>query len=164
MNKKQWTVTLYLMGVAMTLGGVLVLGILVAPVIFHSSALLPELLGRYEEGMLMGEIFRRFSYWAYFMALVILAFEINEYRHRRRDKWAGMGGLLSTATLVMFAAVYVPRILAAQAQGPDATMTEAFEALHRGSELDFKILAVSLIVLFVRRMQLMFLPAGAPKA
>ncbi len=160
MTKKQWAVTLYLLAVAMTLGGVLVLGILVAPVIFHSSDILPvALMGRYEEGFLMGEIFRRFAYWAYFMGTVILVFEALEYRHRRRDKWAGMSALLSIATLLMFAAVYVPKILAAQAEGPAATMSDAFASLHAASELDFKILALSLAVLFVRRMQLMFLPA-----
>ncbi len=159
MNAKQWNVTLYLTAVAATLGGVLVLGILVAPVIFNSGAYLPDgLLGRYEEGMLMGEIFRRFSFWAYFMAAVILVFEGNEYRHQRRDKWAIMSGLLAVATLLLFAAVYVPKILAAQAEGADATTTAAFASLHNGSELDFKILAAALLALFVRRMQLMFVP------
>jgi len=159
MNLKQWNVTFYLMAVAATLGAVLVLGIFVAPVIFHSGALLPaNLLGRYEEGILMGEIFRRFSYWAYAMSLVMLVFEINEYRRQRRDKWAIMGALLSVATLLMFAAVYVPKILAMQAQGADVTASEAFASLHSASELDFKILAAALIMLFVRRMQLMFVP------
>jgi len=161
MNMKQWSVTLYLLLVAGTLGAVLVLGALVAPVIFNSGAFLPDaLLSRYEEGMLMGEIFRRFGYWAYAMAAVVLAFEINEYRRFRRDKWAIMSALLGVATLLMFAAVYVPRILAMQADGPDATASEAFASLHTGSEIDFKVLAVALILLFVRRMQLMFVPSG----
>jgi len=159
MNMKQWNVILYLMAVGVTLGGVLVLGILVAPVIFNAHALLPNnLLGRYEEGMLMGEIFRRFSFWAYGMAAIMLVFEINEYRRMRRDKWAIMTALLCVATLLMFAAVYVPKILAMQAMGPDTTASEAFTSLHSASELDFKILAAALIVLFVRRMQLMFVP------
>ena len=162
MNAKQWNVTFYLMAVAATLGAVLVLGIFVAPVIFHSGALLPNnLLSRYEEGMLMGEIFRRFGYWAYVVAAVILVFEVNEYRRRRRDKWAIMSALLAVATLLMFAAVYIPKILAMQAEGPDATATEAFASLHSASELDFKILAAALIVLFVRRMQLMFVPQAS---
>jgi uncharacterized membrane protein len=160
MKTKQWIVTLYLMAVAVTLGGVLVLGIFTAPVVFHAHDLLQNhLLGRYEEGIVMGEIFRRFSFWTYIMAVVILAFEINEYRHQRRDKWAIMSALLSIGTLLMFAAVYVPKILAMQAQGPDMTASEAFASLHAASELDFKILAVALIVLFVRRMKLMFVPA-----
>ncbi|UFS63428.1 DUF4149 domain-containing protein [Sulfurimonas sp. HSL-3221] len=161
MNTKQWSVTLYLMTVAATLGAVLILGIVVAPVIFHSASILPtELLGRYEEGMLMGEIFRRFGFWAYAMAVIILVFEGNEYRRQRRDKWAIMSALLAVATLLMFAAVYVPKILSMQAEGADATGSEAFASLHSASELDFKLLAVALILLFVRRMQLMFLPSA----
>ena len=160
MNIKQWNVTLYLLAVAATLGGVLVLGILTAPVIFHSNSFVPNnLLGRYEEGLLMGEIFRRFGYWAYIMAAVILAFEINEYRRQRRDRWAIMSAMLSVATLLMFAAVYIPKILAMQAEGPAVTASESFAAVHSASELDFKILAVALIVLFIRRMRLMFVPA-----
>jgi len=159
MNVKQWNVTLYLMLLAATLGGVLVLGILVAPVIFHSAAVLPTaLLGRYEEGMLMGEIFRRFGFWAYAMAAVILAFETNEYRRQRRDKWAIMSALLAVFSLLMFAAVYIPKILAMQAMGAEATAGEAFASLHSASELDFKVLAVALIALFIRRMRLMFVP------
>lgn len=159
MNIKQWNVTLYLLAIAATLGAVLVLGMLTAPVIFNSSAFLPmAMLDRYNEGMLMAEIFRRFGFWAYFMSLVIIAFEINEYRRRRRDKWAIMAGMLTVGTLVMFAAVYTPKILEMQAEGPAATMSEAFASLHSASELDFKVLAVALIVLFVRRMQLMFVP------
>jgi len=161
MNTKQWNVTLYLLMVAATLGAVLVLGIFVAPVIFHSGAFVPgDLLSRYEEGMLMGEIFRRFGYWAYAMALVILIFEGSEYRRRRRDKWAMMSALLAVATLLMFAAVYIPKILAMQAEGADATASAAFASLHSASEIDFKLLAAALAVLFVRRMRLMFLPGG----
>jgi len=159
MNAKQWSVTLYLLAIAATFGAVLVLGIFVAPVIFHSAVFLPnDLLSRYEEGMLMGEIFRRFGFWAYAMAVIILVFEINEYRHQRRDKWAIMSALMGIATLLMFAAVYVPKILAMQAQGADATAGEAFASLHSASELDFKILALSLLALFIRRMRLMFVP------
>jgi len=34
-------------------------------------------------------------------------------------------------------------------------MSDAFEGLHTASEIDFKILAVALIVLFVRRVTLL---------
>lgn len=162
MNFKQWNVTFYLMLVTATLGGVLVLGIFTAPVVFHAHALVPDtFLTRFEEGLIMGEIFRRFSYWAYIMAVIIFLFEINEYRHQRRDRWAIMSALFSMASLLLFAAVYVPMILQMQALGEDATATEAFANLHNASELDFKLLAVSLIILFIRRMQLMFVPRQA---
>jgi hypothetical protein len=43
-----------------------------------------------------------------------------------------------------------------QALGAEATQSDACQALHIGSEIDFKILALALGILFIRRMRLMF--------
>jgi hypothetical protein len=55
----------------------------------------------------------------------------------------------------MFSAVYVPRILAMQSVGIEATTSDTFSKLHIASELDFKILAFGLIGLFIRRLMLL---------
>ena len=55
----------------------------------------------------------------------------------------------------MFSAVYAPKILAMQALGREATQSDTFANIHIASEIDFKILALSLIVLFVRRLMLL---------
>ena len=157
MSRKQWTVSLYLLFVAMTLGAVLVLGIFVTSVIFHSDAILTNvLLDRYNEGQLMAEIFRRFSYWGYFMVAVVSLFELSEYKHGRRDNITILSASVTIATLLLFNAVYTPKIIEMQAMGVEATQSEAFASLHSASEIDFKVLAVALGVLFLRRMQLMF--------
>lgn len=157
MTAKQWTVTLYLLLVAMTLGAVLTLGIFVTATLFHSDSYLAGvILGNYNEGVLMAEIFRRFSYFIYFMAAVVFVFEGNEYKHGRRDNYAMVSGFVVIVTSLLFSGVYTPKILEMQALGAEATQSEAFEALHLGSEIDFKFLAVALGVLFIRRMQLMF--------
>ena len=57
---------------------------------------------------------------------------------------------------MMFSAIYTPKILAMQALGAEATQSDAFQALHMGSEIDFKVLALALGVLFIRRKSLMF--------
>ncbi|MBU1643467.1 DUF4149 domain-containing protein [bacterium] len=159
MTSKQWTVTIYLLLVAMALGGVLTLGIFVAATIFHSDIYLAgALLDQYNEGILMGEIFRRFSYFIYFIALAVFAFEANEFKHVRRDNYAMVSGFIVIAASLLFSGVYTPKILAMQKLGAEATQSDAFNALHMGSEIDFKILAVALAVLFIRRMQLMFVP------
>ncbi len=76
MNKKAIIDVLYLLSIAMTIGAVLVLGVFVAAVVFHSEIFLTiPLLSRYEEGKIMGEIFRRFSYWGYVMAAIIAVYE-----------------------------------------------------------------------------------------
>jgi len=55
----------------------------------------------------------------------------------------------------MFSAVYAPKILAMQALGAEATKSDTFANIHIASEIDFKILAVSLLVLFIRRLMLL---------
>jgi len=157
MSRKQWTVSLYLLFVAMTLGAVLVLGIFVTSVIFHSDTVLSNvLLDHYNEGQLMAEIFRRFTYWGYVMAGVIALFEISEYKNGRRDTIVIITAFISIATLLLFSAIYTPKIIEMQAMGIEATQSDAFASLHTASEIDFKILALVLGVLFLRRMHLMF--------
>jgi len=77
------------------------------------------------------------------------------YKTGQRDKIAMISAFFIVATSLMFSAVYVPKILELQAMGREATNSDTFDALHVGSELDFKILAVTLLVLFVRRLMLL---------
>lgn len=98
----------------------------------------------------MGEIFRRFSYWAYAMAIVISIYEISRYKVMQIDTMAMLSAMGSIGTLLLFCGVYVPKILAYQAAGEDA-IDASFEALHKASEIDFKILLVALVILFGRR-------------
>lgn len=155
MNKKALIDVSYLLLVGMSAGAVAVLGIFVAAVVFHSEIYLTvPLLSRFEEGQIMGEIFRRFSYWSYFMAGVITLYEISRYKMMRIDKIAILSALGSVGTLLLFSAVYTPKILEYQAMGVTG-ISENFEALHKASEIDFKILFVMLLVLFGRRAYLM---------
>ncbi len=156
MNKKAVIDVTYLLLVGMTAGAVAVLGIFVAAVVFHSELFLSvPLLSRYEEGKIMGEIFRRFSYWGYIMAALITVYELSRYKVMQIDKIAILSALGSVGTLLLFSAVYTPKILEYQQMGEEATMQNNFEALHKASELDFKILLLMLLVLFSRRAYLM---------
>lgn len=156
MNKKVLIDTLYVLSIAMTAGAVLVLGVFVAAVVFHSEMFLSlPLLSRYEEGKIMGEIFRRFSYWGYFMAAVIALYEASRYKMMQIDKVSVLSAIGSIGTLLLFSAVYTPKILEYQSQGEAVMMDQGFEALHKASEIDFKILLATLLILFVRRTYLM---------
>lgn len=155
MQKKALIDVIYLLLIAMSAGAVLVLGAFVAAVVFHSELFLSvPLLSRYEEGKIMGEIFRRFSYWAYFMAAVIAVYEIARYKVMQIDKISILSAMGSISTLLLFSAVYVPKILEYQSRG-EAAIDESFESLHKASEVDFKILLIMLIVLFARRTYMM---------
>ncbi len=155
MKNKIYIDITYLLLIAMSAGAVLVLGVFVAAVVFHSEAYLTlPLLSRYEEGKIMGEIFRRFTYWSYFMAAVIAVYEVSRYKVMQIDKVAILSALGSIGTLLLFSAVYTPKILEYQARG-EAAIDESFEALHKASEIDFKILLLMLVILFSRRAYLL---------
>jgi len=141
---------------AASFGAVIVLGAFVAPVIFHTDRILSDMIiDNYNAGIIMGEIFHRFSYWVYILAFFVGIYEIVSYKKGNRD-YIVLGSALTTLfTSLMFSAVYAPRILELQALGAEATQSETFEKLHLASELDFKVLAVALLVLFVRRLMML---------
>lgn len=154
-NRKIYSDLVYLLILGMTIGAVFILGAFVAPVVFHSELYLSiPLLSRYEEGKIMGEIFRRFSYWGYIIATIIAIYEVSRYKVMQIDKISILSAFASIGTLLLFSAVYVPKILEYQTRG-EIAMDDSFEALHKASELDFKILLLALSVLFLRRAYLM---------
>ncbi len=146
----------YLLILASTFGAVLALGALVAPVIFHNQNLGMEVIvDRYNAGMMMAEIFYRFSYWIYFVAFYVTVYELYMYKIGQRDTYIFVSSVVVVFTSLMFSGVYSPKILAMQDLGREATQSDTFEAIHKASEIDFKLLAVALLVLFIRRLMLM---------
>ncbi len=146
----------YLIMLAASFGAVIILGAVVAPVIFHSDKILVDMtLDHYHSGVLMGEVFHRFSYWLYVVASGVLLYEAAMYKMGQRDAIAFASAVTVVFSSLMFSAVYSPKILAMQAIGVEATQSDTFQNIHMASELDFKILAVALVVLFVRRLMLL---------
>ena len=146
----------YLLVIAASFGAVIVLGAIVAPVIFHSDRyLVGMLIDHYNMGMLMGEIFRRFAYWTYFLAGFIALYEAYMYKRGQRDAILFGSAVTVIFSALMFSAIYVPKILMMQAIGKEATQSDTFANIHIASEIDFKLLAVALVVLFVRRLMLL---------
>jgi cytochrome c oxidase assembly factor CtaG len=146
----------YLIILAASFGAVIVLGAVVAPVIFHSDKILLSItLDHYNAGIIMGEIFHRFSYWLYFVAAFVVVYEIVKYKMGQRDALTLASAITVVFSSLMFSAVYSPKILSMQAIGVEATQSDTFSNIHIASEIDFKILALSLIVLFVRRLMLL---------
>ncbi len=145
--------TAYLMIIAATLGAILVLGIFTAPVVFNSA-----LLSHYEAGMIMAEIFRRFNYWLYFALFAIVLYEGYQFKTFKRDHIMSVTALVSIFAILMFNAVYTPRILQMQQEGEAVTQSDAFANVHLASEIDFKVLALALMILFIRRYYLITHP------
>jgi len=146
----------YLVILAATFGAVIVLGAIAAPVIFNPNKILVDIsLDHFNSGIIMGEIFHRFSYWIYFVATVVIVYEAAMYKLGQRDAIAFGSAITVIFSSLMFSAVYSPKILSMQAIGVEATQSDTFRNVHLASELDFKILAVGLIVLFIRRLLLL---------
>ena len=146
----------YFIVLAASFGAILVLGAFVAPVVFHTDKILVGiLLDNYNAGIIMGEIFHRFSYWIYFLALFVALYEMAQYKMGQRDAIAFASSIIVLASSLLFSAIYAPKILAMQALGTEATQSDTFQNVHIASEIDFKVLAVALLVLFVRRLMLL---------
>ncbi len=156
MSKKIYIDFSYLILLAATFGAVLVLGAFVAPVVFHTDKILVDMLmDHYNAGIIMGEIFHRFSYWVYGVALFVVLYESALYKTGQRDAIAFASAVTVIFSSLMFSAVYSPKILAMQVLGAEATQSDTFHNIHIASEIDFKILAVALLILFVRRLMLL---------
>lgn len=156
MSKRIYIDFSYLIILAASFGGVIVLGALVAPVVFHTDKILTEIiLNNYNAGIIMGEIFYRFSYWTYILATLVAIFEAVQYKMGHRDAIAFASAVTVVFSSLMFSGVYAPKILEMQALGIEATQSDTFNNIHIASEIDFKILAVALIILFVRRLMLL---------
>ena len=156
MSKKIYIDFSYLIFLAASFGGVIVLGAFVAPVIFHTDRILADMIiDNYNAGIIMGEIFHRFSYWIYVLAVFVLFYEVVEYKKGHRDSIIFASAVSTVFTSLMFSVVYAPKILEMQALGVEATQSDTFQNIHIASEIDFKILAISLVVLFIRRLMLL---------
>lgn len=130
-------------------GAVLVLGILVAPVIFGSEKyFLEEILVRSQEGILMGTIFLNFSKWLAILTIIISVFEIYELRVHR-DYFALITAVVAVVTALLFYGYYAPTIM--QMLHDSNTLNSAFDSLHKGSEMNAKIMTFAFLILAWRR-------------
>ena len=150
----------YFIILASTFGAILVLGAVVAPVIFNNSEINGSMImDHYNSGIVMGEIFRRFSYWIYFATTYVIVYEAIVYKMGSRDAISFASAVIVVSSGLLFSSVYVPKILDMQKLGQEATQSDTFENIHIASEIDFKILAFALIVLFVRRLMILRVPS-----
>ena len=140
----------YLLLIALTIGATFTLGILVAPVVFNMSD-----ISKFASGQVMSEIFIRYNYLLNLSVFFITIVEVREYLRFNRDKIVLLSAFFSVTTALLFTLYYTPFIIQAQQIGVSATETSAFEGMHKGLVIDFKILLVSIMVLFVRKIYLL---------
>ena len=155
MKTLKWIDIVYIILLGITLGTVLTLGAFVAPVIFQSQEYIgKEILTHYQEGLLMSAIFIKSNYLLNFTALAIIVRESFDFKLFKRDKIVLAAASTAVFAAFMFTLYYTDNIIAYQAAGEEMTRSIAFENLHKGSEIDFALLAISLTILLARRVQI----------
>ena len=155
MNKTFRVITMmYLIFLSAVLGAMLYAGIVVTAVTFHTDAWLgADLLTRFQEGQIMTENFLRLSYVVNVLVIVVVLYEGYKFKKFERDIVTKVATFFVLATALLFSQYYIPDIIAMQQQGEAMTKTAAFLNTHKGSEINSKIFALSLLVLIVQNMR-----------
>lgn len=126
-------------------------GAVVAPVIFNSSSWVGEpILNRFQEGLMMTEVFVRLSYPLVVVCVFSMGYELFNYWKKESDWIALISMSLMVGTGLLFGFYFIPEILHLQSQGPTVTQSPVFSAIHKTSELCFKITVLSGLVLVFR--------------
>ena len=144
----------YLIFLGMMLGAVVYAGVVVAPVVFGSEQWLGSaVLSRYQEGLIMTQNFVRLGYGLTVMMVAVFLYEGYRYKMGEHDKLSTSITLLTIATAALFSFYYLPDIVEMQSMGKEAVESTVFDHLHKGSELDIKILAASILALMIVNMR-----------
>lgn len=118
----------YLIVLAASFGAVIILGTVVAPVVIHSDKILVDIaLDQYNSGIIMGEVFHRFSSWLYIVASVVAVYELIMYKAGQRDSIIFASAITVVFSSLMFSAVYSPKILSMQTIGIEATQSDTLK-------------------------------------
>ena len=152
MTKKIFKTMTYIVIITLgtVLGAGLLAGIVVAPTIFHSEVLLgSELLTKFQEGLLMTQVFERLSYAVNFLVVLVILYEVIKYKAFESDRWSLMTTFLVAGTGLMFTSYYMPDILEMQVAGELMTQSDAFINTHKGSEINFKIFSLATLALLI---------------
>lgn len=149
---KRYIDLIYLILLGASIGGILTIGIVMTSTIFHSELYIGPLLSNYQEGRIMLQGFVKFSYFLTVMFFVIMFYEMYSYKILQRDRTVMIATFVALFTIGMFVGVYTPKIIEMQEAGEEATQSVAFQNVHLGSEMDFKIMVVALLVLMGRRL------------
>jgi len=155
MNKYFRMLTMaYLILLSAVLGSGLYAGIVVAPVTFNTDLWLgSDILTRFQEGQIMTENFLRLSYLVTVVIVAVVLYEGYKFKKFERDTVTNVAVFFVVATGLLFSQYYIPDIIAMQLQGEEVTKSVAFINTHKGSEINFKIFSVALLVLIVQNMR-----------
>lgn len=143
----------YFIVVGVTLGATIYAGAVVAPVTFNTDALFgSQVLTQFQEGMIMAKNFLRLSYALIVSAIVIAFYEIIKLKSGTKDIYTLISASIVVITSLLFAFYFVPEIIQMQSLGESMTLSTTFQNIHKGSEMNVKILVFAQLFLFIRNL------------
>jgi hypothetical protein len=144
---------LYFIVVGVTLGATIYAGAVVAPVTFNTDVLFgSQVLTQFQEGMIMAKNFLRLSYALIVSAIVIAIYEILKLKNGTKDIYTLISASIVVITSLLFAFYFVPKIIQMQSLGESMTQSTTFQNIHKGSEMNVKILVFAQLFLFIRNL------------
>ncbi|MFP4487191.1 MAG: DUF4149 domain-containing protein [Campylobacterales bacterium] len=143
----------YMLILGTGIGGVLTLGVFVAPVVFNANLFINEpTMSLLDSGMIMSEVFYRFGIFLNFVALSIISYEGYMIYLKKHSLTPLVFATVSVVCIGLFTLYFTPYVLEAQQHGLEGITSQRFETIHKLAELDFKVLLGALVGLFGYRL------------
>ncbi|MGH2328095.1 DUF4149 domain-containing protein [Campylobacter taeniopygiae] len=138
---------------AAMIGIELILGIVVAPVIFYPQNFIGDgILSHYQSGILMTQIFIKMGYLLLIVSIINILFEIFSYFREKFNFKIKFSKLILSLIILILSLVFVfyftEQIISMQKLGEQATTSAEFTGIHSASEITLKIILVSQIFLY----------------
>lgn len=138
---------------AAMIGIELILGIVVAPVIFYPQNFIGDgILSHYQSGILMTQIFIKMGYLLLIVSIINILFEIFSYFREKFNFKIKFSKLILSLIILILSLVFVfyftEQIVSMQKLGEQATTSAKFTGIHSASEITLKIILVSQIFLY----------------
>lgn len=138
---------------AAMIGIELILGIVVAPVIFYPQNFIGDgILSHYQSGILMTQIFIKMGYLLLIVSIINILFEIFSYFREKFNFKIKFSKLILSLIILILSLVFVfyftEQIISMQKLGEQATTSTEFTGIHSASEITLKIILASQIFLY----------------
>ena len=148
---KTYFYALYMFLIAVAVGALVACGAFSAPSIFRAANIVDGLdISILQSGILMTSIFVKLNVLLNIVAIFVIIYEILALRVYK-DIFATILGFISVVLIFLFTMYYTPYMLESQLLGESGITNSAFNNMHNQSVLVFKVLMVTLSVLFIYR-------------
>ncbi|MBZ7950175.1 DUF4149 domain-containing protein [Campylobacter molothri] len=138
---------------AAMIGIELILGVIVAPIIFYPKNFLGDgILNHYQSGILMTQIFIKMGYLLLIVSSINILFEVFSYFKEKINFKIKFSKLILSLIILILSLIFVfyftGQIISMQKLGEQATISNKFSSIHSASEITLKIILISQVFLY----------------